>query len=147
VGRSIARSAAVLLVAVTASACSGGDGSTIERTEWLLAETSNNRTLELYVYAGGSSCVDYDRVEVAATPDDVTVAAYVRWSGPGCSEDFRWEEVPVELDEPLGERDLTGCTGEEITVTGWNLDPETDCGDVPDWISEQLKFSTPAPSR
>jgi len=102
----------------------------VERTEWLLSEVSGGAALRLHVFAGGSSCIAYERVDVQETPETVTLAAFVRRSGTECSEDFVGRDVTVELDEPIGERRLLGCAGADIAVKGWHLDPETDCREV-----------------
>jgi hypothetical protein len=93
------------------SACAGGS---VERTAWRLSEPPNGRSLELGVFSGHSSCLDYDRVEAEETDDSVLIRAYVRYNGGDCTDDFVTERVKVALDQPLGDRRLDGCTGPAV---------------------------------
>ncbi len=132
-GRAMLRAAAGCGLALSLAACGSGPGQVaVERAEWLVSGEAAGGTFTVSVYVGGSTCIDFDRVEVEEGDDVVEVAAYVRRAvGEPCSEDFGWRDVVVELDAPLGDRDLVGCAGEEVTVRGWNLDPGTDCAVPP----------------
>ncbi|MHA7132504.1 hypothetical protein [Oerskovia turbata] len=116
-----------VLGALTLSACGAGDPQR-RRAEWILG-VADGATLAVGVYAGGSTCVDYDGVEVEEGAEAVEVRAYVWQTEGACSEDFGVKVVEVELDEPLGDRSLVGCAGPEVTVKGWNLPTGADCAE------------------
>jgi hypothetical protein len=105
-----------------------------QRSEWVLREPVDGRTLQLAVFAGHSSCIDFDGVEVVREESArVEVHAFVTYNGDDvCTDDWGAEMVTVELAQPLGDRQLLGCAGDEIDWHGWNLEPDADCADVRD---------------
>jgi len=118
-----------LLVGV--AACSSAE---VQRSEWVLTEPADGATLHLAVFAAHSSCIDFDRVNVVREGSDrVEVHALVTYNGDEvCTDDWGTERVTVELEEPLGDRQLSGCAGDEVDWRGWNLEPDADCAQVRD---------------
>lgn len=120
-------------VAVAVAAALAGCGEAApenRRAEWVLAEERPDE-LRVAVFVGGSTCTDYDRVEVVETGDEVRVEAFVwRDDAGACSEDFGWLETPVPLEEPLGDRVLLGCADDEVEVRGWDRPPGSDCREL-----------------
>ena len=58
-----------------------GSGS-VERAEWVLTEPADGTTLQLAVFAGARSCLDFDRVEVVSEDASrVEVHGLVRHDG------------------------------------------------------------------
>jgi hypothetical protein len=98
----------------------------IKPSYWQLLEAPTNKTLKLDV-AVGNSCDSFERVDVEETEDVVTIRSYSRQTldGGGCDDLLIHEQVSVELEEPLGNRDLLGCAPEEI----WYIDHDVDCGE------------------
>jgi hypothetical protein len=68
----------------------------------------------------GEPCNELDAVDVEETAAAVTISARVRRSSGGCVDMFDVEDVEVELDEPLGARELRGCApqGEDVIRDG-----------------------------
>ncbi|MBE7701967.1 hypothetical protein H9623_16875 [Oerskovia sp. Sa1BUA8] len=120
--------AAACAVGVTVVAGCGVGEPQRQRVEWVLA-AQDGATLEIGVSAGGSTCTDDDGIEVAETDGTVEVRAYVLRTAGACSEDLGVREVTVELDEPLGGRDLVGCAGRDVTVGAWDLAADADCAE------------------
>ncbi len=121
-------------VALVLSACSTVE---VQRSEWVLTEPADGTTLRRAVFAGHSSCLHFDRVEVVREESSrVELHAFVEYHGDeGCTDDWGAETVSIELEEPLGDRQLIGCAGDEIDWHGWRLEPDADCAQVRD---EQL---------
>ena len=81
------------------------------RTDWWLAEPISDTAIPVVVYTGSGSCNSFDRVDVKETDDEVAIRAFVERTGErDCTADYNWHFAPVTLDQPLGERKLTGCT-------------------------------------
>ena len=93
---------------------------------WQLLEAPTGTTLQLDV-AVGNSCDSFERVDVEETEDAVTIRSYSRQTldGGGCDDLMLHEQLSVELEEPLGDRDLLGCAPEEI----WYIDHDVDCAE------------------
>lgn len=82
------------------------------------------------MFAGSSSCVTFDHVEVDERPDVVRVDAYVRADdGQPCTDDFVVEPVTVTLDAPLGERALEGCADEGLGFAAFGREGPIDCAE------------------
>lgn len=96
----------------------------IKPSYWQLLEAPMGTTLKLDI-AVGNSCDAFERVDVEETEDAVTIRSYSRQTlgGGGCEDLLIHEQVSVELEEPLGDRDLLGCAPEEI----WYVDHDVDC--------------------
>lgn len=115
----------MVALAVGLVACSP---ARVERTEWVLTEPPDGAQLQLAVFAGHSTCLTFDRVDVDEDEQEVRVRAYVVYSGAGaCSDDFVTERVTLDLAAELGDRRLVGCADQAISWRGWRLDPATDC--------------------
>ncbi|MET4226149.1 hypothetical protein [Oerskovia enterophila] len=99
-----------------------------QRVEWVLV-SEEGTSLDLGVYAGGSTCTDDDGIEVEEGAESVEVRAFVLRTTGTCSEDFGVRLVTVELEEPLGERALVGCGGDAVPVKAWDHPDESGCGD------------------
>ncbi|MCC5949307.1 MAG: hypothetical protein JJT89_12720 [Nitriliruptoraceae bacterium] len=106
----------------------------VQRAEWVLNEPAEGTTLNLAVFAGHSSCIDFDRVDVLREGSShVELHAFVAYNGDAsCTDDWGIQTVSVELAEPLGDRQLVGCAGDGIDWHGWRLDRDADCAQVRD---------------
>jgi hypothetical protein len=114
-----------LAVTLLLGACGAPGG--IERTSWRLVEARDD-VLELEVFAGHSSCLDYERVDVFERDDEVEIHALVDYTGDAaCTDDYVTERVTVQLAGPLGDRQLTGCTGPQVEWHGHPHDEEDGC--------------------
>jgi hypothetical protein len=121
--------AVALIVAWTANSAACSRGST-QPTEWDYLSVSG-RDLHILVWTGSSSCNNLDQVVVDETDDVVNVSATLRVSGDnGCTADLNSEEVTVELESPLGRRELRGCRppDPEVRSDGKGRDPGPNCG-------------------
>jgi hypothetical protein len=98
----------------------------IKPSYWRLSEPPDGRRLEVGI-AVGNSCDSFERIEVTETETSVTVQTFSRKdnSRQGCDDILLHHEETVELDEPLGDRELLGCAPEEI----WYIDHEVDCAE------------------
>ncbi|MEV7962724.1 hypothetical protein [Oerskovia paurometabola] len=124
--RTLARAVAVGAAAVAVLAgCGLGEPQRV-RVEWVLL-AQDGTDLEVAVFAGGSTCIDVDEVEVDESAETVEVRAFVQRTRGACSEDFGVRPTTVALDEPLGDRELVGCAGDAVQVKGWNLAADADC--------------------
>lgn len=123
--------AVVAAVCLMLAACSSTE---VQRSEWVLTEPAEGTTLQLAVFAGHSSCLDFAGLEVVRQDAGrVEIQAFVEYNGdPDCTDDWVNETVTVELDEPLADRRLIGCADEAIDWRGWNLEPDADCAQVRD---------------
>ncbi len=65
----------------------------------------------MVTYVGSGSCNDFDRVDVDESTERVLIHAYVTAKGgdTDCTDDYTWQATEVELEEPLGDRSLSGC--------------------------------------
>jgi hypothetical protein len=106
-------SAAVLPLVI--SSCSMFATSTEVAHDWALTGIDGN-TVAVVVAVGSSSCDRFKGVEVAETATEVSITALVAEKeagsglfGAGCTDDLGVEIVDVVLDQPLGDRTLTGC--------------------------------------
>ncbi|TGJ94877.1 hypothetical protein DLJ96_17750 [Actinotalea fermentans ATCC 43279 = JCM 9966 = DSM 3133] len=124
-------------VVAGAVVCAVGSGTLVgcglgtpprQQVEWILV-SEEGASLDLGVYAGGSTCTDADGIEVEEGARRVEVRAFVQRTRGACSEDFGVRLTTVELEEPLGDRTLVGCAGDAVQVKGWGLDPDTDCAE------------------
>ena len=117
----------VVLPCVFVTSC-GGDGGTLQ-SDWWLSEIPSGNEVPVVVYTASSSCNDFDRVEVDETADEVTIRAYVDFTGDtDCTADYTWHPAPVELDAPLGTRVLRGCTAPEDGLRAADLQhDDVDC--------------------
>lgn len=97
----------VLALAVIGSGGCGADDSM--RTDWWLSTSPTGTRLEVVVYTNGSSCTDFEEVDVVERDDEVVVHAFVQHRDGDCTSDYSVEPVVVELDAPLGARRLVGC--------------------------------------
>jgi len=99
-----------------------------QRVEWILV-SEEGASLDLGVYAGGSTCTDDDGIEVEEGAESVEIRAYVLRTRGQCSEDFGVRQVTVDLEEPLGGRELVGCAGDAVPVKGWGYPDESGCAE------------------
>lgn len=100
-------------------------GSQSRQVGWWLESPPSGTAFVVVVNASGSSCVSHDRVEVHETPDVVTVSAYNRVSRSAqCTADYIEVRQTVELQAPLGSRELRGCFGADHPP---DLDPALQC--------------------
>ena len=99
----------------TSSPSSTETSPSISAVHWELDEGPTGSQLLITGYIGSSSCDSFDRVEVAESASTVEVEVLVRSNGnEACTADMRMQAITVDLDEPLGERELTGCQPFEI---------------------------------
>ena len=116
---------AVLLVGVMGVGCSSSSGSSpsISAVHWVLDEPPAGSQLRITGYIGSSSCNSFDRVDVEESDSAVDVQVLVRFNGAeACTADMRMQAITVELENPLGIRELTGC--QPIETTPGVVDPE-----------------------
>ncbi|MBD8062419.1 hypothetical protein [Oceanitalea stevensii] len=133
-------------VLAAASACTSASVA-VERVQWSVSEDASGHQLSLLVYAGGSTCVDYDRVDVDEGGEVVEIRAYLRVDkNSPCSEDLRIEEVAVELTEPLGDRSLVGCAGPDTIWPEWSFGDATDCAAPSSWAKQTLERDSHSPA-
>lgn len=126
------------LVAVAA-----GCGS-VERAEWVMTEPADGTTLQLAVFAGNRSCLDFERVEVVSeNASRVEVHGLVRYDGGDCTDDWAAETVTLELQQPLDDRELVGCTDGDLRWRGWSLEPDADCAEVRDGVGRSRSGASP----
>lgn len=131
--KSLRRGAVVIAVGAAVSACSSPNEA-VERAQWSVSEEASGRQLSLLVYAGGSTCMDYEKVDVDEGGEVVEIGAYLRVDkNSPCSEDFRVEEVTVELAEPLGDRNLVGCAGPDVVWPEWDFADAKNCATTSSW--------------
>ncbi|MBD7950834.1 hypothetical protein [Oerskovia rustica] len=124
--RTITPAVAVCMLGVAVLAgCEAGEPQRL-RVEWVLL-AQDGTDLEVAVFAGGSTCIDVDEVEVDESTGTVEVRAFVQRTRGACSEDFGVRPTTVALEEPLGDRELVGCAGDAVQVKGWGLAADTDC--------------------
>jgi len=124
---------AVLVVAVVASSCGGSVGS----NDWtMIGMTPDERHLLITTLFGGvaSGCTRWEGWEVEESEERVDVRAVVwRKRFPsGCTDEGITETIEVDLNEPLGSRDLVGCGNDDCRsfesqswVGSWELDAVT----------------------
>ena len=114
------RPPAVLAVLVVVIAgCSSDEGSP---TDWNLVSVDGTE-LGLLAAVGSSYCQSMGEVSTTSAEDYVEVLVNVVTSdSPDCTSDAVIEEVVVELDRPLGDRQLRGCRPDE--PGGFPLDRE-----------------------
>jgi hypothetical protein len=104
--------AGTVLAMVLARACGVGDPT---YSAWWGARVGVDETsvvIPISVRLGSSSCNRLERVATTETDEDVTIVATVRrigGGGGGCTDDLAGEAVDVELERPLGDRELRGC--------------------------------------
>ncbi len=99
----------------------------IQPAYWHLVATANGKTLQLRVASGPPPCDLFERVEVQETAEAVTINAFIRHAPSSCGDlPLNWHEAAVELDEPLGARQLLGCAPEGL----WYLDHDRDCAQI-----------------
>jgi hypothetical protein len=105
-----ARARCALAPAVVVVVVGGCSWQRDRATDWTLRSRPEGNVLELRVAVGSSSCNEFSGVEVREREDEVRITARLDTSGgPDCTSDDTVHDVDVELDEPLGDRDLTGC--------------------------------------
>lgn len=105
-----------LTAVLAGSACTlsfGGcsSGADTQRSDSWLSERADGTRLEVVTYIGSGSCNDFDRVDVEESAEEVLIYAYITGEDgkTACTDDYTWETTEVELDEPLGDRSLSGC--------------------------------------
>lgn len=128
----------VVAIGVGAAVSACGDPSVaVERVQWTVSEEAGGRQLSLLVFAGASTCVDYERVDVDEGAEVVGIRAYLRVDKHSpCSEDVQVEDVAVELTEPLGDRDLVGCAGPDTIWPEWDFGDASDCTAPSSWVEQ-----------
>lgn len=104
-------------------------GSTAPNDWWLVGATPDAQRLEVSTHFGGvaSGCSRWEGWRVDETSEQVRVEALVwRRNGfTGCTDDADGRTLVVDLDEPLGSRQLVGCHRETCTAAdAW-----------PDWLA------------
>lgn len=89
--------------------CSSGEDT--QRSDWWLSENVDGSRLQVVTYVGSGSCTEFDRVDVDESAEEVSIQAYVTVHGgeDDCTDDYTWASTEVDLEEPLGDRTLSGC--------------------------------------
>lgn len=101
---------AVVVIAVLVAA----SVRSVSQTPWTLTAISpDGRSLSIEVKMGSSSCIGFDRTTVTEDTDEVQVQTYASRKVLNlqavCTADAQILRLDVQLEEPLGERLLTGC--------------------------------------
>ena len=97
------------------SSSSSAPTPSISAVHWELNEAPSGAQLRITGYIGSSSCDSFDLIEVQESDSAVDVQVLVKSNGnAGCTADMRMQAITVDLDEPLGVRELTGCAPFEI---------------------------------
>lgn len=108
----------------------GASGASTRNVGWALTESPAGTAFTIVIDVSGSSCVSHDRVTLDETLDRVVVRAFNNVSrSNACTNDYREYHHVVQLDAPLGDRRLVGCTvtGDAIPVTGPSIPDDADC--------------------
>ena len=109
----------------------GGSGGEVFQTEWRLASAPVARSLSIAVYIPGSSCHRFERVDVDESSDTVRIRAFLSTTGaPGCTADLGIRQLTVQLDAPLGDRDLEGCRTPDPRLRGVERPGPAGCREV-----------------
>ncbi len=105
------------------SSSSSAPTPSISAVHWELNEAPSGTQLLITGYIGSSSCDSFDRIEVQESDSAVDVQVLVKSNGnAACTDDLRMEDITVDLDEPLGVRELTGC--QPFELESGVIDPE-----------------------
>ena len=108
----LVRAALVIIVTVVLTGCGGGGAA------WwgLRAEVGPESTVvPITVRVGSSSCHRYEGVTTIETDESVTITAEVsRSDSRDCTADLQAQQVDVQLDRPLGDRELKGCAHTDV---------------------------------
>ena len=124
---------AVLLVALLVSGC----GGSVDANDWtMVGMTPDERHVLLTTLFGGvaSGCTRWEGWEVEESEERVDVQALVwRKTLPsGCTDEGVTETIEVDLNEPLGTRELVGCGKDDCRSLepdswfgSWDLDAAT----------------------
>lgn len=122
------RQCALLVVLLALSGCTWGNQLT---APWVLAEAPQGTELHVEALIGGTSCTELLRWQVTETEERVEIRPVLRRTDAGnCTDDIGGETHVVRLEEPLGQRDLTGCSGNDPNMAHDPAsDPERDCRD------------------
>jgi hypothetical protein len=101
--------ASLVLVVMVLAGCGGGAAG----PAWwgLQAEVGPDSTeVPILVRVGSSSCNRYEGVTTVETDESVTITADVsHLASRNCTSDLQAENVLVQLERPLGDRELKGC--------------------------------------
>lgn len=86
----------------------------VSQIPWTVtAISADGRTVSIEVRMGSSSCVAFDRTTVTEGAQEVQILTYASRKvldlSALCTADSQVMHLDVELEEPLGERLLTGC--------------------------------------
>lgn len=81
----------------------------VRQVTWALPREADGRSIQVVAEYGGSTCTRFDRWEVDEAADAVEVRAYVEFELGACTDDLVGTPHTVELEEPLGDRPLSGC--------------------------------------
>ena len=116
----------VVVVLLALSGCSWGDQFT---APWVLTEAAQGTGLHVEALIAGTGCTELLRWQVTETDERVEIRPVLRRTDAGsCTDDIGNEAHVVQLQEPLGERDLTGCSGNDPNMAHVPAsDPERDC--------------------
>lgn len=107
-----------IIVAVTVGCTSSSSSAptpSISAVHWELNQAPSGTQLLITGYIGSGSCDSFDRIEVQESGSAVDVQVLVKSNGnAACTDDLRMQTITVDLDEPLGVRELTGCQPFEL---------------------------------
>lgn len=76
---------------------------------WRLSEAPSGDELSLVAEYAGSSCTSFREWRVSESESRVTIEAIVERAEGGCTDDLVTEAGVVQLEAPLGQRQLAGC--------------------------------------
>lgn len=107
--------------------------------DWALTAIDGN-TLALLIAVGSGSCHHFERVDVAETAAEINITAVVaeKEQSGFCTADLGFESVDVALEDPLGDRALTGCAPGDTGLQNYFSDigggrSADDCAEIIDF--------------
>lgn len=112
----------VLLAACGESTIDDRAGGSVDNTDWTLEGSSpDGRHLVVSTLFGGvaSGCARFEGWEVAESDDvvDIDARLWQQHAPSGCTDEGIVELLQVDLDQPLGDRQLVGCGDENCQAT------------------------------
>jgi hypothetical protein len=99
---------------------------------WVLTDPPHGTELHVEALIGGTSCTELVRWQVTEDDEQVEILAVLARSDPGdCTDDIGSASQVVRLADPLGDRDLVGCTGNDPELSHIDeTDQDRDCAEL-----------------
>lgn len=125
------------LITVAALTAAIGECANIDRTSWRLTQPTGESDTVIHIGVQVGGCDEFERIDVRETEVDVTgrligvvtIEAFIETGvRSDCPDILLEEEHTVELDEPLGNRPLSGCSPPSARYGSASDPPNDDCG-------------------